>query len=118
MFLGELRVGEGIDRETLEHYILTVHVLDKEFPEQECVIYADILLSDVNDSPPTFYTDKYIIDIYENAPVGTPIIKLQAVDNDTGILCINNLSKYIKSCAQLSPIILFYTVTILSLLTE
>lgn len=73
--------------------MLTVHVQDVEFPEWECVSYADILLSDINDSPPTFYTNKYVVDIYENAPVGTPIIKVQAVDNDTGTVYIFKIIK-------------------------
>lgn len=82
--VGNLRVGDGLDREKYDQFLLTVHVQDQEFSDWECVSHVDITLTDVNDSPPTFYTDKYIVDIYENAPIGTPVIKVQAVDNDTG----------------------------------
>lgn len=87
--LGNLKVGNGLDREEFDQFLLMVHVQDQEFSDWECVAYVDITLTDVNDSPPVFYTDKYVVEIYENAPIGTPVIKVQAVDNDTGIvLCL------------------------------
>lgn len=74
-----------MDRETREHYHLTVHVQDEEMPEWECLSEVYITLSDVNDNSPHFQMDKFTINVHENVPVGTPLIRIPATDNDTGI---------------------------------
>lgn len=73
-----------MDREKREHYVLTVHVQDLEMVNWKCVSHVDITLTDINDNASLFFVDKYTVIVHESAPVGTPVIKLQAVDNDTG----------------------------------
>lgn len=82
---GELKAGQGLDREECDHYMLTVHVQDKEMPQWECVSYVEISVSDVNDNSPHFDLDNYIVSVHKNIPVRSPVFKLQASDCDTGI---------------------------------
>lgn len=80
-----------MDREKHEHYGLTVHVQDQEMPNWECVSHVDIMLTDINDNAPHFFRDKYVVSVHESAPVGTPVIKIQAADRDSGKILISFL---------------------------
>jgi protocadherin Fat 1/2/3 len=45
---------------------------------------VSIVVTDVNDSPPTLPVDNYDITVSESAPFGSPILKVTAQDNDIG----------------------------------
>lgn len=45
---------------------------------------VSIVVSDVNDSPPTLPQDNYDITVPESAPFGSAILKVAAQDNDIG----------------------------------
>lgn len=81
---GELRTSRPLDRETLARYSLTAHVQDRERPDWECVSQIDIVLSDINDNPPTFSTANHTASLPEDSPPGTLITKMHASDPDRG----------------------------------
>ncbi len=79
--------------------VITRSSLDREITEQvdmeiRCrdngeVSLADshsltVYVNDVNDNTPTFVNPEYHARVLENAPPGTPIIQVQAVDRDSG----------------------------------
>lgn len=67
---------------------MTAHVQDREVPDWECTSHIDIILSDVNDNPPSFSTSNHSAMLPEDSPVGTLVTKMHATDQDRG--------KYIK----------------------
>lgn len=44
-----------------------------------------VLVEDVNDHTPEFSQSHYRVDIVENGPIGLPVIKVSAFDNDAGV---------------------------------
>lgn len=57
-------------------------------------IYAEVAVSvvveDVNDCSPEFSADSYHISVSEAAPFSTLVIKLEAHDNDTGLISVQD----------------------------
>ncbi len=43
-----------------------------------------VFVEDVNDHTPEFSQSRYRTDVIENGPVGVPVIKVSAFDNDAG----------------------------------
>lgn len=82
---GELKTSKLLDREEISHYQLTAHVQDREIPDWECTSHIDIILSDVNDNPPSFSTSNHSAMLPEDSPVGTLVTKMHATDQDRGI---------------------------------
>ncbi|XP_038157808.1 protocadherin gamma-A6 [Cyprinodon tularosa] len=78
-------VTDGIlDREFQPEYNITVTATDSGSPSLSSVKVITLLVSDVNDNPPTFTHYVYNANILENLPVGTLVIKLEAQDSDDG----------------------------------
>lgn len=83
-FSGELKTNRVLNREELGRYTLTAHVQDREVPDWECISHIDIILSDINDNPPTFSASNYTASLPEDSPVGTLVTKMHATDADRG----------------------------------
>lgn len=47
-----------------------------------------IRIEDINDSPPAFDTDKIVLYIPENSPIGSTVGKIHAADPDEGVNAI------------------------------
>lgn len=78
-------VTDGIlDREVQPEYNLTVTATDAGSPPLTSVKVIPIVISDINDNPPTFMQSEYNANILENQPVGTFAIKVKAEDVDDG----------------------------------
>lgn len=45
---------------------------------------VSIVVTDINDSPPTLPQDNYELTVSESASFGSPILKVTAQDNDKG----------------------------------
>uniref|UniRef100_A0A3B3YYC6 Cadherin domain-containing protein n=1 Tax=Poecilia mexicana TaxID=48701 RepID=A0A3B3YYC6_9TELE len=80
---GNLLVSQRIDREEL-CYNITVTATDSGSPSLSSVKVITILVNDVNDNPPTFTHSQYNVNILENQPMGTLVMKLEAQDSDDG----------------------------------
>lgn len=76
-------VTDGIlDREFQSEYNITVTAIDAGSPSLSGLKVLKIVVTDINDNPPTFTQKEYDANILENQPVGTFVIKLKAEDTD------------------------------------
>uniref|UniRef100_A0A3B5QEZ0 Protocadherin gamma subfamily B, 4 n=1 Tax=Xiphophorus maculatus TaxID=8083 RepID=A0A3B5QEZ0_XIPMA len=79
-----LVTDEVLDRELQSEYNITVTATDSGSPSLSSVKVITILVNDVNDNPPTFTHSQYNVNILENQPMGTLVMKLEAQDSDDG----------------------------------
>ncbi|XP_075902841.1 protocadherin gamma-A6-like [Nelusetta ayraudi] len=89
-FLSEVKnyymlVTDGVlDRELQPEYNITISATDAGSPPLSGVKVLTIVVSDINDNPPTFTQREYNANILENQPVGTLVMKVKADDMDAG----------------------------------
>lgn len=89
-FLSEVKnyymlVTDGVlDRELQPEYNITISATDAGSPPLSGVKVLTIVVSDINDNPPTFTRREYNANILENQPVGTLVMKVKADDMDAG----------------------------------
>lgn len=76
---GVLSTRQALDREAISKYLLTIVASDGQYTTT-CQI--DITVSDQNDNDPVFEKSKYEKLLFENAPPGTLVVKVTAIDND------------------------------------
>uniref|UniRef100_A0A8C7WXQ4 Cadherin domain-containing protein n=1 Tax=Oryzias sinensis TaxID=183150 RepID=A0A8C7WXQ4_9TELE len=79
-----LVTDEMLDREKQSEYNITLTATDAGFPSLSSDAVLSIQVSDVNDNAPTFSQSEYNVNILENQPVGTFVIKVSAQDSDDG----------------------------------
>ncbi|XP_053689361.1 protocadherin-like wing polarity protein stan isoform X2 [Sabethes cyaneus] len=89
---GVIRTNKGLDRESIAVYHLTAFATDKGTPTLSSSVEVQIRLDDVNDSPPTFSSDKIILYVPENSPVGSVVGEIHAHDPDEGVNAIVHYS--------------------------
>ncbi|XP_060105814.1 protocadherin-19 isoform X2 [Heteronotia binoei] len=80
----ELVVEKSLDRETQSHYSYMITALDGGDPPNFGTVELNIRVIDSNDNNPLFEDPSYTISVPENAPPGTPVIRLNATDPDEG----------------------------------
>uniref|UniRef100_A0A2K6SJR2 FAT atypical cadherin 4 n=1 Tax=Saimiri boliviensis boliviensis TaxID=39432 RepID=A0A2K6SJR2_SAIBB len=80
---GELRVTQSLDRETKEHFVLTITATDSGSPALTGTGTINVIVDDVNDNVPTFASKSYFTTIPEDAPTGTDVLLVNASDADT-----------------------------------
>ncbi|XP_058659253.1 protocadherin-18 isoform X1 [Ammospiza caudacuta] len=73
-----------LDREKRSEYILTVIAEDKGTPSLSTVKHFTVQISDENDNPPRFQTNRYEVVILENNSPGAYITSVTATDPDLG----------------------------------
>ncbi|NWH79199.1 PCD23 protein, partial [Piaya cayana] len=88
---GLLTTAQFLDREIQERYSLTVMALDGGSPALSATQVLTIVILDVNDETPVFLKQLYETAVCENQDPGEVIIKVEAVDRDTGL---NSLLQY------------------------
>ncbi|EDO25673.1 predicted protein, partial [Nematostella vectensis] len=89
---GEITVGQRLDREGVEHYLLNVTATDNgrlNTNDASVDVYINVL--DVNDNAPQFEAAVYHGEISESADKLTPIVTVKAIDKDSGS---NGIVKY------------------------
>ncbi|MBZ3877696.1 Protocadherin Fat 4 [Sciurus carolinensis] len=79
---GELEVTQSLDRETKEHFVLTITATDSGSPALTGTGTINVIVDDVNDNVPTFASKMYFITIPEDAPTGTDVLLVNASDAD------------------------------------
>ncbi|XP_037956200.1 protocadherin-like wing polarity protein stan isoform X2 [Teleopsis dalmanni] len=89
---GTIRTNKGLDRESIATYHLTAIAVDKGSPPLSSTVEVQIRLEDVNDSPPTFPSDKITLYVPENSPVGSVVGEIHAHDPDEGVNAVVHYS--------------------------
>ncbi|XP_027864167.1 protocadherin alpha-2-like isoform X7 [Xiphophorus couchianus] len=81
----ELVLQKALDRETRSVITLLLTAIDGGKPPKSGSINVHVYIIDANDNIPSFSQSLYKVSVKENAPLGTPVIKLNATDKDEGI---------------------------------
>lgn len=82
---GAIYVVDELDYETKQSYDLIVRATDS-VSGVSAEVPVSIVVTDINDSPPTLPHDNYEITVSESLPFGSSILRVTAQDNDTGTL--------------------------------
>lgn len=82
---GVIRTNRGLDRESIAVYHLHAIAVDKGSPPLSSTVEVQVKLEDVNDSPPTFASDRIMLYIKENSPIGSTVGIIKAEDPDEGV---------------------------------
>ncbi|XP_051869379.1 protocadherin-10-like [Pristis pectinata] len=80
----ELLLEKQLDREQQASYQLVLTAVDGGNPPRSGTTQINISLLDINDNAPVFENDIYTASLEENAPMGTLVIKIKAIDLDQG----------------------------------
>ncbi|XP_005881203.1 PREDICTED: protocadherin beta-15 [Myotis brandtii] len=80
----ELVLDKELDREEQAQLRLTLTALDGGSPPLSGTAQVHILVLDVNDNAPEFAQRLYHVQVPENSPVGSLVVKVSARDLDTG----------------------------------
>ncbi|XP_035989151.1 protocadherin Fat 3a isoform X5 [Fundulus heteroclitus] len=80
---GIIKVNKPLDRETVPRYSLAVRALDTGTPPMSSTAVVNIEISDINDNSPTFFPLNLTAVIQENKPIGTKILQLSVIDQDS-----------------------------------
>ncbi|XP_067407966.1 protocadherin-23 [Emydura macquarii macquarii] len=88
---GLLTAAFPLDHESQEYHILTILALDDGTPALSATQILTVTVLDVNDERPVFRKQLYEAAVSENRDPGEFVIKVEAVDRDSGI---NSLLQY------------------------
>lgn len=80
---GAIYVVDELDFETKQNYDLIVRATDS-VSGVSAEVPVSIVVTDINDSPPTLPLDNYEITVSESLPFGSSILQVTAQDNDIG----------------------------------
>ncbi|XP_012501266.1 PREDICTED: protocadherin gamma-A1 isoform X8 [Propithecus coquereli] len=72
-----------LDRELTSVYNITVTATDQGTPTLSTKTHINLVVTDINDNPPTFHQDSYSAYIPENNPRGASIFSVGADDQDS-----------------------------------
>lgn len=81
----ELVLMKELDRETQSSYSVDLVATDGGHPFRSGSTKITILVTDFNDNSPVFDQNSFSVTLPEDAPVGTVILNLNAVDADDGL---------------------------------
>ncbi|XP_075902439.1 protocadherin gamma-C3-like [Nelusetta ayraudi] len=79
-----LVLKKPLDREQKAEHRLVLTALDGGSPSKSGSLNLTVIVLDTNDNRPVFSKDAYNVEIYENAPIGTLVVHLNATDLDDG----------------------------------
>uniref|UniRef100_A0A3Q3W4L1 Cadherin domain-containing protein n=1 Tax=Mola mola TaxID=94237 RepID=A0A3Q3W4L1_MOLML len=80
----DLILKKTLDREQQAVHNLILTAVDGGVPTRTGTASIIVRVLDVNDNAPSFEKDKYVVDVMENSPIGSLVIKLNATDLDEG----------------------------------
>ncbi|XP_051540355.1 protocadherin Fat 3-like [Myxocyprinus asiaticus] len=81
---GLIYIYQPLNREKSDRYLLNITVYDLGLPQRSSWRLLTVNIDDVNDNSPKFSRESYTAVVPENAPVGTEVIKVTALDDDLG----------------------------------
>lgn len=91
---GVLIIAIPLDHEIQDYYNLTIMALDDGTPALSATQIVTIMILDVNDERPQFQRQLYEAIVCENKDPGEFVIKVEAVDRDSGNLLYITLNKF------------------------
>ncbi|XP_014903179.1 protocadherin alpha-C2-like [Poecilia latipinna] len=80
----DLVLKKTLDREQQAVHNLILTAVDGGVPTRTGTASIIVRVLDVNDNAPSFDKDQYVVDVMENSPIGSLVIKLNATDLDEG----------------------------------
>uniref|UniRef100_A0A3B3Z2Y3 Cadherin domain-containing protein n=1 Tax=Poecilia mexicana TaxID=48701 RepID=A0A3B3Z2Y3_9TELE len=81
----DLVLKKALDREQQAVHNLILTAVDGGVPTRTGTASIIVRVLDVNDNAPSFDKDQYVVDVMENSPIGSLVIKLNATDLDEGV---------------------------------
>ncbi|XP_063077570.1 cadherin-related family member 1 [Engraulis encrasicolus] len=78
---GNVTLASALDREHQDEISALVSITDGR---NKVVEKVRVFVTDANDEAPEFLNLPFIVDVYENAPEGTSLYRVQATDRDLG----------------------------------
>ena len=78
----EFVLEKSLDRETQQYYQFNVTVTDSGNPPRSAWILFNLTVQDVNDNAPVFGQTQLIIDVFEDSPSDTVLVRVNATDID------------------------------------
>ncbi|XP_070374173.1 protocadherin gamma-A6 isoform X11 [Equus asinus] len=81
----ELVLEHALDREREAIHNLVLTAMDGGDPVRSSMARILVTVLDANDNPPVFTQPIYRVSVPENLPVGTPVLSVNATDQDEGI---------------------------------
>lgn len=81
---GVVRTMRTLDYELAPNFTVHIRAQDTQDPPLVSFTRLEILVEDVNDSPPEFPVSKYEGQVAENSPIGSSVIEVKAKDPDEG----------------------------------
>ncbi|XP_053477178.1 protocadherin-15a [Ictalurus furcatus] len=82
-----------LDRETQSQYEVVVEASDGAVDPRRTTLTLLVRVSDINDNSPVFSQPFYVVNVPENTPAGTVILRLNATDEDL----ISNITYTIRT---------------------
>ncbi|XP_058852116.1 protocadherin alpha-4-like isoform X9 [Acipenser ruthenus] len=80
-----LVLQKPLDREQTGMHYLILTALDGGNPQRSGILQITVTVLDINDNTPVFDNQVYSVDLQENAPRDTVVLKLNASDLDEGL---------------------------------
>ncbi|KFQ41347.1 Protocadherin beta-15, partial [Nestor notabilis] len=81
----ELVLENLLDREEQAEVDFSLIAVDGGSPSRSGTTQIHIVVLDVNDNAPVFVQDRYIVQVLENAPEGSVVLRVVATDQDAGV---------------------------------
>ncbi|CAN9515218.1 unnamed protein product [Ophioblennius macclurei] len=81
---GVLVLKEELDYESQSKHTLIVTVRDQEIPVKRNFAKVEVEVEDCNDHSPVFLSPRYQANISNQAPAGSPVLRVTALDKDSG----------------------------------
>lgn len=81
---GKLCTTQGLDRERVPRYTLTVEACDHGSPPRCATLALHVQVLDLNDNAPRFAQEAYAAEVPEDLAVGSSVLQLRALDPDEG----------------------------------
>lgn len=80
----DLLLLSRLDREGQDFYFLTIEAFDGGVPPRTGTLQLNVQVLDENDNPPVFNQTEYHASVPEDAPLMSPVCRVQATDLDLG----------------------------------
>lgn len=80
----DLILSQKLDREKQDFFSLTIEGFDGGIPARSGRLQVKIRVLDENDNPPVFNQTEYHTSVHEDAPIGSVVCQVHALDPDLG----------------------------------
>ena len=84
VYSGIVRTSRPLDRETVPYFELVAVAVDRGTPQLSSTVPIMVDVGDINDNPPMFEKDQLEFYVKENAPLGSVVGIIEALDPDEG----------------------------------